>query len=270
MQNFNLNNVLNFIFSSKNNFNAVIKKIFIKFFDLKTFLYKKKNLNLLKKNSIQMTTFLENINSKLNKESINISKFIKKKSLKKIKNIKYNLGGAANLVLLYFMTRLFKPKFILETGVAAGFSSYTFLKAIKKNKKGVLYSSDLPYFRIKNPEKYIGIIVPKSLKNNCWHLYTEGDSVNISNIRKKVKTFDLIHYDSDKSYLGRYFFFKNIESMIKKNTIIIMDDLHNNIFFFDYIRENKITNYKIIENNNHFVGLIFPKSKGKNFISNFY
>jgi hypothetical protein len=42
MQNFNLINVLNFIFSSKNNFNAVIKKVFIKFFDLKTFLYKKK------------------------------------------------------------------------------------------------------------------------------------------------------------------------------------------------------------------------------------
>ena len=82
MQNFNLINVLNFIFSSKNNFNAVIKKVFIKFFDLKTFLYKKKNLNLLKKNSIQMTTFLENIDSELNKESLNISKFIKRQSLK--------------------------------------------------------------------------------------------------------------------------------------------------------------------------------------------
>jgi predicted O-methyltransferase YrrM len=269
MQNFNLINVLYFIFSSKNNFNAVIKKIFIKLFDIKTFLYKNKNLDLLKKNSIQMNSFLENINSELNKESVNISKFIKKESLKKIKKIKYNLGGSANLVLLYFITRFFKPKFILETGVAAGFSSYAFLKAIKKNKKGVLYSSDLPYFRIKNPSKYIGIIVPQGLKSNYWHLYTEGDSVNIFNIRKKVKTFDLIHYDSDKSYLGRYFFFKNIESMIKQNTIIIMDDLHNNIFFFDYIRENKITNYKIIENNNHFVGLIFPKSKKMNFFSNF-
>ena len=74
---FNLINVLYFIFSSKNNFNAVIKKIFIKLFDIKSFLYKNKNLDLLKKNSIQMNSFLENINSELNKESVNISKFIK-------------------------------------------------------------------------------------------------------------------------------------------------------------------------------------------------
>ena len=40
-----------------------------------------------------------------------------------------------------------------------------------------------------------------------------------------------------------------------------MDDLHNNIFFFDYIKKNKIINYKIIQNNNSFVGLIFPKIK---------
>jgi predicted O-methyltransferase YrrM len=260
-QKFNLINILNFILSSKNNFNTILKKIFIRFFDLKTFLYKQRNLNLLKKNSIQMNTFLNNLNPELSKESFNISKLIKEESFKKLKKIKYDLGGSANLTLLYFMTRFFKPKFILETGVGAGFSSYAFLKAIKKNKKGVLYSSDLPYFRIKNPKKFIGIVVPKILKNNCWNLYTEGDSTNIFNIKKKIKTFDLIHYDSDKSYLGRFFFFNKIKSMIKKNSIIIMDDLHNNIFFFDYIRKNKIINYKIIQNNNSFVGLIFPKIK---------
>ena len=268
-QNLNLINILNFTFSSKNNFNVLIKKILIRIFDLKTYFYKNKNLILLKKNSVNMNIFLNSLNLKLTKESVNVSKLIKKKSLKIIKKTRYDLGGSANLVLLYFITRFFKPKFILETGVAAGFSSYAFLKAIKKNKKGILYSSDLPYFRIKNPKKYIGIVVPEFLKKNCWHLYTEGDTANIDSIRKKVKSFDLIHYDSDKSYLGRYFFFKNIQSMINKNTIIIMDDLHNNIFFFDYIRKNKITNYKIIENNNSFVGLIFLNSKNVNILDNF-
>ena len=45
------------------------------------------------------------------------------------------LGGARGLDqygALYFLTRLLKPKNILETGVANGFSSYSFLSAIKK------------------------------------------------------------------------------------------------------------------------------------------
>ena len=79
----------------------------------------------------------------------------------RLKNIKVKLGGGANDILLYFFVRYYKPKVILETGVAAGFSSLAILKALKKNKYGKLYSSDFPYFRIKNPENYIGILVDK-------------------------------------------------------------------------------------------------------------
>ena len=35
-------------------------------------------------------------------------------------------------MLLYFFVRYFKPKVVLETGVAAGFSSLSILKALKK------------------------------------------------------------------------------------------------------------------------------------------
>jgi hypothetical protein len=35
----------------------------------------------------------------------------------------------------------------------AGFSSSAILTALKENGEGILYSSDFPYFRIKNPEK---------------------------------------------------------------------------------------------------------------------
>jgi hypothetical protein len=69
-----------------------LKKIFIRFFDLKTFLYKQRNLNFLKENSIQMNILLNNLNPKLNKESFNISKLIKEESFKKLKKIKYDLG----------------------------------------------------------------------------------------------------------------------------------------------------------------------------------
>mgnify|MGYP007000273262 len=65
-----------------------------------------------------------------------------------------------------------------------------------------LYSSDFPYFRIKDPEKYIGIVVEKSLRKN-WNLFIEGDENNLPKILKTAKKIDILSYDSDKTYSGR-------------------------------------------------------------------
>lgn len=257
IQEFNFYNILKFIFSSKLYFIEFVKKIFIRFFDTKSFFFQKKNQILLKKNSINLISFLRDLDKNLAKESIIEMNKIETKGKKILKKIPFDLGSSGKSVLLYFFTRYFKPKIIVETGVAAGFSSYAFLLAIKKNKKGILYSSDLPYFRIKNPEKYIGIVVPQELKLK-WKLFTEGDSANIKKIKKYFSKIDLVHYDSDKSYYGRNFFFNSIKKKINRNTVIIMDDLHNNIFFFDYIKKNKIKNFKVLKHKNDYVGIVYP------------
>ena len=44
----------------------------------------------------------------------------------------------------YIVTRVLKPKFIVETGVGIGISSMFFLEALKENECGTLYSIDLP------------------------------------------------------------------------------------------------------------------------------
>ena len=38
-----------------------------------------------------------------------------------------------------------------------------------------------------------------------------------------------------------------------------MDDLHNNIFFFDYIKKNKIKNFRVLNHKNAYVGIIYPQ-----------
>ena len=143
----------------------------------------------------------------------------------------------------------------METGVAYGFSSHSILYAIKKNKLGKLYSSDFPYFREKNPEKLIGIVVPKKFKLN-WNLFINGDKNNLKKIYLKTKEVNFIHYDSDKSYFGRHRFMKNVKKF-KKTKFILMDDLHNNVFFYNYIKKNNIKNYKVFFYKKHYVGLIF-------------
>ena len=172
-----------------------------------------------------------------------------------MKNIKYDLGGGADYPLLYFLTRYLRPENVLETGVAAGFSSYAILSALQKNGKGKLYSSDFPYFRLKDPEKYIGIVVEKSLRKN-WNLFIEGDENNLPKILKTVKKIDIFSYDSDKTYSGRSKTLTKVSKFLTENSVIIMDDIQDNSFFYDYIKENNISNWKVFEFNNKFLGII--------------
>ena len=77
--------------------------------------------------------------------------------------MRHDLGGGGAYNIIYFLTRLIKPKIIFETGVGAGYSTYAFLTAIKENNLGTLYSSDFPYFRLNKPERYIGFLVTDDL-----------------------------------------------------------------------------------------------------------
>ena len=83
-------------------------------------------------------------------------KQIEEIAINKLSKLKVSLGGGGNYILLYFLILKFKPLNIVETGVAAGWTSLFILRALQKNGKGFLYSSDFPYFRLKNPEQYIG------------------------------------------------------------------------------------------------------------------
>lgn len=169
--------------------------------------------------------------------------------------INYDLGGGGCYPLLYFLTRYLKPACVVETGVAAGFSSCAFLEAIDKNGKGKLYSSDFPYFRLPNPEKYIGILVEERLRNN-WELLIRGDEENLPIIVGSVESIDIFHYDSDKSHSGRKLALDLVTPNLSKNAILIFDDIQDNAFFYDHIARNNITAWRVINFENKYLGII--------------
>jgi hypothetical protein len=135
-------------------------------------------------------------------------------------------GGSSNEVLLYFLVRLINAKNVLETGVSAGSSSRCILEGLKKNENGRLFSSDLATVLNKNQ---VGILVNQNLRKN-WFLTNNGDKKNIPIIFKKNQNFDLIYYDSEKSYASKKWFHNEI---IKKTLpkIMIYDDIDRNSFF---------------------------------------
>jgi predicted O-methyltransferase YrrM len=144
-----------------------------------------------------------------------------------------DLGGGGSIELLYFMVRLRQPNLVLETGVAAGWSSWAILAALERNGSGRLKSSDFPYFRIQDPERYIGILVPDDLKHR-WDFAVEGDRKNLSTLLTDSDRVDLVHYDSDKSRPGRDWFVKAVEPYLSPGAVLIWDDIEDNLAFRDH------------------------------------
>ncbi|WP_436932531.1 class I SAM-dependent methyltransferase [Halosimplex halobium] len=160
--------------------------------------------------------------------------------------IEEGAGGAAHDIL-YFYTRYLEPTTVLETGVAAGWSSRVITDGLYKNSEGKLYSNDLPYpeSALRPSEDQIGILVDDE-KRDIWELSIGPDRENLPEIISSVDSIDLFHYDSDKSYGGREFALSIVRSKLHENSVIIMDDIFDNMFFKEFV-ESRDVDYAIIQ-----------------------
>jgi predicted O-methyltransferase YrrM len=169
-----------------------------------------------------------------------------------LSKIPHDLGGGGDHRFLYWLTRYLSPEVIVETGVAAGWSSRAFLVALKKNGGGRLYSSDLPYFRLPNPERFVGVLVEPELRD-VWTLEIDGDEVNLPRILAHVKQIDILHYDSDKLWSGRDFALGLLREKMAPRAIIIMDDIFNDSWFQTYVTTYRLP-FTIIESRYGIIG----------------
>jgi predicted O-methyltransferase YrrM len=237
-----------------NFFNVIIKKI-VKRFEKNT------SVDALKfaKLNTKFTTeeFCRSIDQLLYEEILPDISFIEKEAKEKLSKLGVSLGGGGNYILLYFLVRKLKPNIVVETSVAAGWSSLAILRAFTKNKKGKLYSSDFPYFRLKSPEQYVGFLAKNEINKINWYLDIRGDDLAIPEIVKKIEdnTIDLIHYDSDKSFSGRNKVFNALIPKTNQNTIVIFDDIQDNLYFKNLVNKTK-KDYFILEFKGKYLGIL--------------
>lgn len=203
---------------------------------------------------VDTAKYLSEKDKSLYDESYHFNEELHQKSKPIIEALPFKMGAGGNCILIYFLTKYYKPRTILETGVSMGFSSKTFLTVIKEYG-GSLYSSDFPYFRHANPEKYVGCIVPGELKSN-WNLYIKGDRENFKEILPKLDTIDLFHFDSDKSYEGRAFAFQAVLPYLNQNSVVIFDDINDNLHFKDLVNKYAAEYFVLTSPNGGYVGLI--------------
>lgn len=165
------------------------------------------------------------------------------------------LGGGGFCTLLYYLIRQSRPAVVVETGVAAGFSSQSILTALNKNGTGTLYSSDFPYFRLENPEQYIGLLVEPELRAH-WHLYIQGDERNLLQIGRDLagRKVDLFHYDSDKSVPGRNRALALMAPHLAADCLIVFDDVNDNEHFQQWVAKEKPA-FRLFQWNRKLIGV---------------
>ncbi len=171
-----------------------------------------------------------------------------------------HLGGSRGLdqfSALYFFTILLKPEFILETGVANGYSTFSFLSGIHQNKKGFLVSNDLPPLDIKKENwHYIGQMVPEQFKPK-WKLFLGADKNNLKNITKNYD-FDLAHFDSDKTKSGKMFCIETVIKNNSKHPLILIDNCADD-FFWQGLKVENYSKFIFEQNKKRFGALIYKE-----------
>lgn len=167
------------------------------------------------------------------------------------KDCPIKMGGAGALELIYFACEFTKAQHVIETGVAYGWSSLAALLSLEK-RNGTLYSSDMPYLA-QDGDQYVGYVVPENLKKN-WKLFRFADKESLPKIFAETASFDVLHYDSDKSYNGRMWAYDEMYKRLRKGGVFLSDDIGDNSAYQDFCEKNNIDT-KVVEFEGKYVGV---------------
>ncbi|WEK69104.1 MAG: class I SAM-dependent methyltransferase [Candidatus Chryseobacterium colombiense] len=174
-----------------------------------------------------------------------------KRAGEKEKECPIKMGGAGALELIYYACEYSNAQHVVETGVAYGWSSLAALLSLRK-RNGILYSSDMPYLG-QNGDQYVGYVVPEDLKSN-WKLFRFADKESLPKIFAETSGFDVVHYDSDKSYDGRIWAYQELYRNLRKGGVFMSDDIGDNSAYQDFCEKNGIDT-TVVEFEGKFVGV---------------
>lgn len=156
----------------------------------------------------------------------------------RIPNFRPSSGLIAQMDL-YLITRVTKPEYVLETGVERGWASAIILAALEKNKKGILFSIDLPLPTGTLEEKMVGEVVPSELRHR-WKLYLgRSDDLMLDILKKEIKKLDIFIHDSHHSYETMMWEYLTAWRFIRDNGFILSHDTGASDAFFDIARQLK-------------------------------
>ena len=156
--------------------------------------------------------------------------------VKKIKGIygkdkSLSILSLEEAISVYILVLHLKPEIVVETGVSDGMSSFIILSALNENKKGSLYSIDLP--EVGMPKLYgkePGWIVDEALRRR-WTLIYGKTEVKLPPLLGKLRHVDIFLHDSEHSYTNMRFEFSMALRYMKEGSLLLSDDVRSNSAF---------------------------------------
>lgn len=121
-------------------------------------------------------------------------------------------------LVLYSLARAIEPAVIVETGIANGWSSVIFLRALAKNGSGALHSFDV--------RDDVGKLIDEEEKGP-WnlHLLKDGTLPEFNGILDSIPPIGLFFHDSDHSYLHMRLEIRMAGAHLAPNGALCSDDV---------------------------------------------
>jgi predicted O-methyltransferase YrrM len=151
----------------------------------------------------------------------------------------YALQMTKELSTLYQTVRLYKPDYILETGVSSGASSTYILQALHDNGKGRLFSIDLPPDNL--PEgKMSGWLVPPNLRDR-WSLHIGDPRKLLEPLLEELGKIDCFLHDSLHTYDHMMWEFETVWYYLRPGGLFLSHDVGANDAFLDFMLQKSIS-----------------------------
>lgn len=137
---------------------------------------------------------------------------------------------------LYALTRLLRPRHVVEVGVSSGVSSAYFLQALERNGIGTLHSIDRPKFEVARRKRsgrefgswsipkgrFSGWAVPLSLRKR-WDLRIGDKKEVLPLLADELDSVDLFLYDVPHSDPPAYMEFRSIDRRLHAGSVALAD-----------------------------------------------
>lgn len=127
---------------------------------------------------------------------------------------------------LYGLSRLLRPRTVVETGVADGRSSWVILAALERNGEGMLHSFDI--------NAKAGGLVGQHPRWRLTILDAKEPEASFIRAVGALGTMDLFFHDSNHMYLPQLFEYRQAWPRLTPGGVLASDDVNDSRAFIDF------------------------------------
>jgi predicted O-methyltransferase YrrM len=143
----------------------------------------------------------------------------------------------SNLALCaWAITAHYTPDRVVETGVARGLTSAAILHAMRENRRGTLYSIDLPPLTAEWARQSTAAVAPEL--RGRWQYIRGSARRRLPPLLRELGSIDIFLHDSLHTYSHMLFEFDLAWQAITAGGLLVSDDIGGNRAFEDFIQRH--------------------------------